>query len=177
MKTRIKQWLEKAGDWLEDHVCEIVIILLGTALIAVSIGFMVENNKLKRDLEKYEVRARPNCPSFFFQDAETGLSEALRYYYIDSPEIVFAQAVLETGHFRSRACKEDNNLFGLYNFRTKQYMKFKHWSESVEAYANYIQYKLKPNEDYYEFLDRIGYAEDPNYIEKVKEIVNQIKNK
>lgn len=38
-----------------------------------------------------------------------------------------------------------------------------------------IQYRLRENEDYYKFLNRIGYAEDPEYISKVKEIVNRYK--
>ena len=41
-----------------------------------------------------------------------------------------------------------------------------------------IQYRLRENEDYYQFLTRIGYAEDPQYITKVKGIVKRYeKNK
>lgn len=99
------------------------------------------------------------------------LLEVLHYYDIKHPEIVYAQAILETGHFNSRVCKEYNNLFGLYNSRTKDYYKFNHWSESVVAYINYIQYKYVPPNDYYEFLINIGYAEDPLYVTKLKKIV------
>lgn len=38
-----------------------------------------------------------------------------------------------------------------------------------------IQYRLRENEDYYHFLTRIGYAEDPQYITKVKGIVKRYK--
>ena len=38
-----------------------------------------------------------------------------------------------------------------------------------------IQYRLKDNENYYKFLSRIGYAEDPKYISKIKGIVNRYK--
>lgn len=38
-----------------------------------------------------------------------------------------------------------------------------------------IQYRLRENEDYYSFIQRIGYAEDPNYISKVKGIVKRYK--
>ena len=100
------------------------------------------------------------------------LKKALIYYEIEYPEIVFAQAILETGHFRSKLCKENNNLFGLYNSKKKEYFKFSHWAESVEAYKNYIQYKYFYG-DYYLFLDSIGYASDPQYINKVKNIVKR----
>lgn len=101
------------------------------------------------------------------------LIEALDYYGVKHPEIVYAQAILETGHFRSKVCREYNNLFGLYNSRTESYYKFDHWSESVVAYLDFIQDRYKPPNDYYKFLSDIGYAEDPEYINKLKRIVNQ----
>lgn len=100
------------------------------------------------------------------------LIEALDYYGVKHPEIVYAQAILETGHFRSKVCREYNNLFGLYNSRKGDYYKFNHWSESVVGYLNYIQYRYYPPNDYYTFLEEIGYAEDSMYIHKLKRIVN-----
>ena len=87
--------------------------------------------------------------------------------------MVYAQAILESGHFRSKVYRECNNLCGLYNSRTGNYYKFDHWSESVVAYLDFIQDRYKPPNDYYEFLSDIGYAEDPKYINKLKRIVNQ----
>jgi len=90
------------------------------------------------------------------------------------PEIVYAQAVLETGHFKSSVLENYNNLFGLYNSSIKDYYSFNTWEESILAYVRYIQYKCKEDEDYYAFLNRIGYAEDPEYVNKLKVIVAQI---
>lgn len=104
---------------------------------------------------------------------ENDLIDVLDYYGVQHPDIVYAQAILETGYFNSRVYREYNNLFELYNSRTKDYYKFNHWVESVIAYLEYIQYKYKPPGDYYEFLDSIGYAEDPNYTNKLKRIVNR----
>lgn len=116
-------------------------------------------------------------PEFLLSERpEEDLMKVLNYYDVKHPKIVYAQAILETGHFRSKVCQEYNNLFGLYNSSTKDYYKFSHWSESVVAYINYIQYRYKPPNDYYEFLERIGYAEDVDYIKKVKSIVNSIES-
>lgn len=104
---------------------------------------------------------------------ENDLIDVLDYYGVQHPDIVYAQAVLETGYFNSRVYREYNNLFGLYNSRIKDYYKFNHWVESVIAYLEYIQYKYKPPGDYYEFLDSIGYAEDEQYISKLRKIVNR----
>lgn len=113
-------------------------------------------------------------PEFLLsENPEEDLIAVMGYYEVKHPEIVYAQAILETGHFRSKVYRECNNLFGLYNSRTKSYYKFDHWSESVVAYLDFIQDKYKPPNDYYKFLSDIGYAEDPEYINKLKRIVNQ----
>lgn len=111
--------------------------------------------------------------SFLSKSPKEGLMEALEYYDIKYPHIVYAQAILETGDFTSNLCINHHNLFGLYDSRKLQYYTFNHWTESVEAYVKFVQYKYKPPNDYYEFLNKIGYAEDSNYISKLKEIVNK----
>lgn len=114
-----------------------------------------------------------DIPTFKNKTPEEGLSEALEYYDVLHPNIVYAQAVLETGHFKSNACTNDNNLFGLYDSKNKRYYKFNHWSESVIAYKDFIQRKYHPPKDYYQFLSDIGYAEDPEYTNKLKRIVSR----
>ena len=111
-------------------------------------------------------------PVFMDRTAKEGLIDALKYYDIQHPDIVYAQAVLETGHFKSEGCLKHNNLFGLYNSKAKRYCRFNHWTESVIAYKEWIQRRYKPPEDYYKFLKRIHYARDPEYIKKLKKIVN-----
>lgn len=115
-------------------------------------------------------------PDFMDKLASTGLMDALVYYNLQHSEIVYAQAILETGHFKSKLCKEANNLFGLYNSKDKQYYKFNHWSESVVAYKEWIQRKYRSPENYYTFLKRINYASDTNYISKLKQIEIKVKN-
>ena len=94
---------------------------------------------------------------------------ACEYYNIKHSDIVVSQAILETGHFRSEKCIKDNNLFGLYNSKKKEFYKFNHWTESVKAYRDKVQYRYKEG-DYYQWLEKIGYAEDPEYIKKVTNI-------
>lgn len=112
-------------------------------------------------------------PSFFLLSPEEGLWEAIDYYGLQYPEIVYAQAVLETGHFKSDLCINSNNLFGLYDSINKEYFRFNHWSESVLAYRDMVQYKYKPPNDYYQFLKDLPYAEDKEYINKIKNIVSR----
>lgn len=107
-------------------------------------------------------------PSFMNKSPQEGLWEALEYYGIHHKEIVYAQAILETGNFKSRCCIKNNNLFGL---RGKYYYKYKHWSESVKDYKRRIQSRYRKGEDYYRFLKRIHYAENPNYNKILKRLV------
>ena len=86
------------------------------------------------------------------------------------PKIVLAQAILETGWFRSSVCRNKHNLFGLTNPRTGKYYEFNHWTESVKAYYTKVQYKYKGG-NYLLWLDGIGYAENPNYIKAVIKVI------
>ena len=88
------------------------------------------------------------------------------------PKIVLAQAILETGWFRSSVCRNKHNLFGLTNPRTGKYYEFNLWTESVRAYYTKVQYKYKGG-NYLLWLDEIGYAEDQDYIIAIMKVVEQ----
>ena len=110
-------------------------------------------------------------PEFFLENTPRPelVRQACEYYNIQYPEIVTAQSILETGHYKSKVCLQYNNLFGLYNSKKRDYYSFNHWTESVKAYYDLVQYRYKGG-DYYAWLSKIGYAEDPNYIAKVKSV-------
>lgn len=136
-------------------------------------SYYIDYQEEHREPEKVDV-LRLEQPEFLLSEKPNDdLMAVLEYYNVKHKNIVYAQAILETGHFRSKVCREYNNLFGLYNSRSKDYYRFNHWSESVVAYLNYIQYRYKPPDDYYKFLEEIGYAEDPQYITKLKNIVKR----
>lgn len=108
---------------------------------------------------------------------DTILYYALLHYEVKHPTVVLAQAKLESANFQSSLFKRHNNFLGLYNSRKKEYFKFNHWTECILAYKTMVEYKLKEDEDYYQFLDRIGYAENPDYVKIVKQIESQLKVK
>ncbi|NMB81911.1 MAG: glucosaminidase domain-containing protein [Ignavibacteria bacterium] len=104
------------------------------------------------------------------------LYRMLFIYKIKHPEIVWKQAMLETGWIKSPISKEGKNLFGMkYNNRGFcSGEKYGHASYDT-YYHSLADYKAWQDNyykggDYYEFLIRIGYAEDNNYIEKLKQI-------
>ena len=149
-------------------------IIISIAMIALIISYVEPyNENIKHKPPEVIVNTFEYKQHFHSKLPQDGLMEALIYYDVKYPHIVYAQAVIETGNFKSNLCLNDNNLFGLYNSNKGKYHSFNHWTESVIAYKDFIQYKYKPSEDYYEFLQRIGYAEDADYISKLKKVVNK----
>ena len=92
---------------------------------------------------------------------------------IRHPKIVLAQAILETGWFRSPLCRNGHYLFGLRNPKTGKYYEFNDWTESVRAYYTKVQYKYTGG-NYLLWLHKIGYAEDPRYVREVMKVVSQL---
>ncbi len=92
---------------------------------------------------------------------------------IKYPKIVLAQAILETGWFKSSVCRNKHNLFGLTNPRTGKYYEFNHWTESVKAYYTKVQYRFKGG-NYLLWLDKIGYAEEKTYVRALIKLLKQI---
>ena len=86
---------------------------------------------------------------------------------IKSPQIVLKQSILETGWYTSHGCRKRKNLFGFW-YKGK-YLSFNTWQESITYYKNW-QERHYNGGDYYDFLERIGYATDKNYINKLKAI-------
>ena len=108
---------------------------------------------------------------------------------IEYPEIVFAQAILETGHFKSTNCKEANNLFGMMMPNVREtvaigkndrgFAVYETWMHSVQDYALYQSYMMRKRKmtrsQYLSFIDR-KYSESRGYAKKLKSIIQRHKN-
>lgn len=94
-------------------------------------------------------------------------------YDIKFPEIVYSQARLESGNFKSKLFQTKNNFLGLYNSRIKDFYEFDHWTDCLLGYKDLLQFKYNGDdnqETYYKFLKELPYAMDPEYTQKVREI-------
>ena len=99
---------------------------------------------------------------------EKNLKKELIRQGVSHPNIVLAQAKLESNLGKSDVAQRTNNLFGLR--KGKKYRRFSHWTQCVTAYKNLIQSRYEGG-NYYAFLNRIGYAEDPNYTDRLKDLI------
>lgn len=99
---------------------------------------------------------------------------------IEHPDIVLKQSVWESGWYKCTNCSmRYNNPFGFRHTSWVEkgnplgYLKFDTWQKAVVYYKKWQKKRYKGG-DYYEFLTKIGYAEDPKYISNLKSInVNQ----
>ena len=100
------------------------------------------------------------------------VAKELHRQQVPHAHIVLAQARLETGNFKSDRCRRDHNLFGIKH--GNRYARYSTWQDSIKDYKQRISSRYKGG-DYLAFLQRIGYAKDPAYQEKVRKIVRTSK--
>lgn len=119
-------------------------------------------------------------------------AENLRAYLLELnikfPHIVYAQARLESGNFKSQIFKTNNNLFGMKIARKRPttnkgeengHAYYDTWKESVQDYAFFQAAYLndiKSESEYLQYLNA-NYAGTPNYINLLNDIMNEEKAK
>jgi hypothetical protein len=102
------------------------------------------------------------------------------------PDVVFAQALIESAHFNSEVFKCENNLFGMKQPYVREttslsegktgYASYFDWTHSVEDYVFWQRFALSRRDgitksEYLNLLGRI-YAEDPKYVKKIKQVIS-----
>ena len=133
--------------------------LLFMTLIGITAYFVLKNTMFKQPIP--EIRK----PSIIVDTvrievfSEANLIRYMNILEIEYPNIVLAQAKLESGNFTSNRFKQYNALFGFQTSNTN-IIKYKSWKESVINYKNWQMRRLKDGENYYDFLVRVKYSED-----------------
>lgn len=118
---------------------------------------------------------------------QVNLRLMLEGFNIKFIDIVIAQSILETGNYESDIFIETGNLFGMKPAKLRPYTHYGvhrghadykgNWKLSVIDYALWQAREaknVKTEEQYYFLLSKM-YAEDPDYISKLKNIVTKIK--
>ena len=116
--------------------------------------------------------------------SEENLVRYIKELNIRFPHIVLAQAKLESGNFKSRIFKENNNLFGMkcatrrpytHKGENRGHAKYARWQDCVIDYAlfqaAYLS-KKKTESEYFAYLSD-NYAQNPNYVALLKDIIRK----
>lgn len=144
-------------------------------------GLTLAPNREKVDNLSYEEKIIVISEASKF--SEEKLIEEIKRLNFRFPHIVLAQAQIESGHFSSPIFIENHNMFGMREARVRanlargtkrSHAYYDTWKESLYDYALYYSSylaKMRTEEQYYNYLDQ-SYAEDPNYVSKVKRQAN-----
>jgi uncharacterized FlgJ-related protein len=167
-------------------VLTIIGITFITSLLFVSI-FLLRINKVEYISEETKaIIIRESIKDNEFSP------ERLRGYLdelnVRFPHIVYAQARLESGNFKSSIFRNNNNLFGMKVARRRPttnkgeengHAYYDNWKESVQDYAFFQAAYLndvKTEGEYFQYLSA-NYASSENYVNTLKGIINKEKQK
>ena len=164
-------------------------IALGTVIVVSIISFSIGRVVRIQALDKYEkeflilnLQAEKN------KFTKEKFAAELERLNVKFPYIVMAQSIIETGHWKSNVFKENHNLFGMKqatvrintaNGTQNGHAYYDDWYQSVYDYAFYsCRYlnNIDNEEEYYLYLGQ-NYAEDSNYINSLKNVINKEKLK
>lgn len=110
--------------------------------------------------------------------SEEAFIEEVKRYNFKYPEIIIAQARIESNNFKSPIFKECNNIFGMKEARKRLNLAegscrghayYSSWKASLQDRALYeasYTHKIGSRDQYITYLDRL-YAEDGSYAEKL----------
>lgn len=154
------------------------MILAGMFTLAVTFTLTSNSSKPIQSPVKEEVKTT--------DFTEEKLIEYIDELNIKFPHIVLAQARLESGNFKSKIFKENNNLFGMKEAKQRistnkgtnlGHAKYDSWKECVLDYALYqatYLSKFKTEEQYYSYLAD-NYAANGRYVKLLKDIAKEYK--
>lgn len=157
----------------------IIILLFASSLAAVCPPIP----QYTRDVFIFRVKKQVFENSVYTMPLTTSLLyEGLIYAGIKEPDIVYKQAIIETGWFTSELFTDANNIFGMRMPRVRPttaigeydyHAAYTHWYDSIKDYILFQDYYLNRGysfSEYLLFLEDIGYATDTLYTSKLKSI-------
>ena len=163
---------------------KVVIGILGYTFFLILSTFLLTHNSDRRGVietitpEERMVVINENNTKF----SSDTLIYMLKELNVKFPHIVLAQSIVETGHWTSKIFLENNNLFGMkeayvrvHTAKGTQYghAYYENWEESVYDYAFYqCRYlgAIRTEDEYFNYLSN-SYAEAPNYIKILKQVI------
>ena len=159
------------------------VIFILALLLAYGVGRITKIYHLE-PYEKEILLVNMDHPPF----SEDELIELLKELNIKFPHIVLAQAQLESSNYNSNIFRYNHNLFGMREAKQRittalgtkrKHAYYQDWTKSVYDYGYYqstFLSRIKTEEQYFRYLGN-SYAEDPNYLLKIRKLSAKLKNK
>jgi hypothetical protein len=112
----------------------------------------------------------------------SNLKEYLELLEVKNSDIIIRQSILETGWFKHERCTKYNNYFGMRPAKIRDHTQdgvwrnhatYAHWTDSVKDYLLWRKYYEDigyNTNNYYAFLNNVGYATATSYTDTLKRI-------
>ncbi len=166
-------------DWKTIKILStsVTLLMLGSFLV----GRFARFNSLDQYEKELLIISLEEDRNKFSRDK---LVEELKRLNVKYPHIVMAQAIVESGNFKSRIFKENNNLFGMKEAGVRintakgtqhGHAYYESWLESIYDYAFYQSRYLggiKSEQQYYIYLSN-SYAEADHYVSTLKTVIEK----
>jgi hypothetical protein len=160
-------------------------IAIGTAIL-VTIGWVSGTNKYIINKITHITEVTDTLIVHGEKFSEEKLVELLKDCNIKFPYIILAQAKLESGDFKSKIFRQNNNLVGLRKARRRLttalsekngYAYYRDWVDCVfdiGMWQSTFACTVTSETEYFQILSE-KYAEDIQYVEKLKNIIKKEK--
>jgi hypothetical protein len=142
--------------------------------IALGSGFLYSFKELPQTFIKYKyIVVRDTVPEDIPLTKEAILKELVDNKCV-LPAIALAQFSQETEHFKSSICKENKNIAGIRNSSSKYVIGMNRGHCVYKTYKDCIKDYIRIQNSYLKNINK-KYAEDTNYINKLKNIKVHLK--
>lgn len=153
---------------IRDVIIFLFLIMFGIGCFSIGYKEGKENSTIERIIQD---TCECNRDTLTFEN----LKYQLEKEHVKYVEIVLAQIQLETASLTSNVCKTKNNLLG---FQTNNgYLTFNNWQSCVSYLKSHQDRHYKGNVNYYEYLRKLPWSMDSQYVDRVKCIVSSNLNK
>lgn len=168
-----------------NYINKIMLGMLSVLAFIMLTGTAPNNTVVQSSINQYE---QPINVITTIELNHSNLLAEIKKYNFKYPDIVYAQAILESNNFKSNIYKENNNLFGMREAKQRtttatgtenNHASYKNWQDSVTDRALFetsFLRTIQSKEQYFAYIGR-NYAEAGNYVEQLKKIINKNKNK
>ena len=107
---------------------------------------------------------------------------------VEHPDLVFAQALLESGDFSSQVCKRNNNLFGMKMPETRKtvahpgfkgYARYESWKQSIYDYKLYQEHLFRNGKlSRFQYMVKLNrtYSAVKDYSLRLKRVIKENKS-
>ena len=167
-------------------------VFLGVGIFTLTLSYLTIDTMIKINNKlSVEFQVPNDIYSQYSKDSlNNPISEKILYKHLllmraPHPEIILAQAVEESGHFTNELYKFNHNFTSMKDSQSRitttgrgkgKFKMYKDWQECV---TDYIFWQFTFNTDkmtdqeYLQFIGKV-YAEDTNYLSKIKDTMKKI---